>query len=284
MRVLIAGCGLVGTALGLRLLNHGAEVWGVRRSVERLPRGITGIRADLTLPGSLGALPDRLDAVLYLASSDGRNDDGYRRAYLDGPRNLIMALGSQRQSPGRLIMSSSTSLYAVEDGSWVDEDTAVSPSRDYRRFLLHGEQQFLQAPCPATVVRFSGIYGPERIRLLRRVQRGEEACSKSPPIYTNRIHVEDCAAVLEHLLSLDRPDPLYIASDNDPVDRCELLRWLAAQIGAPAPKQQGGAERTRGNKRCSNRRLVETGYRFQLPTFREGYRQIIDSGKFGAEE
>ncbi len=58
-----------------------------------------------------------------------------------------------------------------------------------------------------------------------------KSAPKGHPIYTNRIHVDDCAAVLEHLLFFDRADPLYIASDDDPVARCELLDWLADQLG-----------------------------------------------------
>jgi nucleoside-diphosphate-sugar epimerase len=267
----------VGTALGLRLLERGAAVWGIRRSIDRLPNGIQGIRADLSVPESLVAIPDRLDAVFYLASSDSRSDAGYRKAYLDGMANLLSCLRDQGQAPRRILMSSSTSLYGVEDGSWVDEDTPARPGPDFRRHLLEGEQQLLGSGFPATVVRFSGIYGPTRIRLLRRVQRGEEACAEGPPIYTNRIHAEDCAAILEHILFLDRADPLYVASDNDPVARCELLNWLADQLGAPKPPQVAKVIRTRGNKRCRNDRLKATGYRFRFPTYREGYRQIIEA-------
>jgi len=168
-------------------------------------------------------------------------------------------------------------MYGVEDGSWVDENTPVLPGPDFRRYLFEGEQQFLGSTFPATVVRFSGIYGPTRIRLLRRVQRGEEACAEGPPVYTNRIHVEDCAAILEHILLLDQADPLYIASDDDPVARCELLDWLANQLDAPKPARVAKASRTRGNKRCRNDRLKATGYHFRFPTYREGYRQIIEA-------
>jgi hypothetical protein len=35
------------------------------------------------------------------------------------------------------------------------------------------------------------------------------------------------------------------------------------------------ANRAASNKRCSNARLRATGYRFRLPTFREGYAAAI---------
>ena len=51
--ILIAGCGYVGTALGLRLAAAGHVVWGIRRSAEGLPSGIRHVAADLTIPETL---------------------------------------------------------------------------------------------------------------------------------------------------------------------------------------------------------------------------------------
>ena len=46
-RVLIAGCGDLGIALGLRLRAAGWQVSGLRRHADALPAGITPISADL---------------------------------------------------------------------------------------------------------------------------------------------------------------------------------------------------------------------------------------------
>src|SRR5262249_51312038 len=61
-RVLIAGCGYVGTALAAQLLVEGHEVWTLRRSLTPPPRGAVGIRADLTDVDALRCLPPRLDS------------------------------------------------------------------------------------------------------------------------------------------------------------------------------------------------------------------------------
>ena len=34
---------------------------------------------------------------------------------------------------------------------------------------------------------------------------------------------------------------------------------------------------SRGNKRCRNDRLLESGYVFQYPSFREGYRAVLEA-------
>ena len=52
-RILIAGCGFVGTRLGLDLAEEGHEVWGLRREPGGLPAPIRPVRADLTEPETL---------------------------------------------------------------------------------------------------------------------------------------------------------------------------------------------------------------------------------------
>lgn len=276
-RVLIAGYGFVGETLGRRLLKQGQSVWGIRRHSPDSCDGARIITADLNELLDPSRLPDGLDYVVYLLSTKERTDEAYRRARVDGLAHLIEALTTHGSHPTRLLFASSTGVYAESDGHWVDEDTPVSPSGFASRRLLEGESLALSAPFPATVVRFSGIYGAGRLRLLRMIARGEPTCSEGPPAYSNRIHVEDCAAVLEHLMQIEDARDLYLASDDEPVDRCELARWLADALGVPLakPLRRKEPHADRSNKRCSNRRLRESGYRFLYPTFREGYGKII---------
>ncbi|MEK6568997.1 MAG: NAD-dependent epimerase/dehydratase family protein, partial [candidate division NC10 bacterium] len=90
--VLIAGCGYVGTALGTRLASEGHVVWGLRRRTDALPSNIGPLVADLTVPGTLRALPPGLDVVFYTASADASDDEAYRAAYVEGLHNLLRAL------------------------------------------------------------------------------------------------------------------------------------------------------------------------------------------------
>src|SRR5690606_26465334 len=95
--------------------------------------------------------------------------------------------------------------------------------------------------------------------------------------YTNRIHSEDCAGVLAHLIERkvtgEALEGLYLASDCEPVRLFELKQWLAEQLGMPitAPARVVSS----GGRRCSNRRLLDSGYRFIYPSFREGYTQQL---------
>jgi hypothetical protein len=78
---------------------------------------------------------------------------------------------------------------------------------------------------------------------------------------------------------LPQPDPLYLGVDHEPADQCTLLRWLAAQLGAPPPRLEAvpasDTRRHRTNKRCCNAKLVASGYVFRYPTFRDGYAALL---------
>lgn len=275
-RILIAGCGDVGTTLALNLIRSGHEVWGLKRNPDTLPAGICPLVRDLTRPDSLLPLPV-IDYVFYTVAADGFSEDRYRAAYVDGVNNLIGTLTRMDQRPRRIIFTSSTSVYGQRQGEWVDEDTPALPAGFSGRCLREGEDLLGRAPYPATVIRFGGIYGPGRTRLIDTLREGTATCVEQPPVYTNRIHRDDCAGALQHLLELDDPAPLYLGVDDDPAPQCEVLRWLANQMGVPGPRviDPSQARESRGNKRCRNTRLRSSGFRFRYPSYRDGYQDML---------
>jgi nucleoside-diphosphate-sugar epimerase len=147
--------------------------------------------------------------------------------------------------------------------------------------VFEGERILLGGLFPATVLRLGGIYGPGRTRLIDRVRRGLAVCTDGPPLYTNRIHRDDCAGALRHLMTLAEPASLYLGVDHEPAEQCEVLRWLARQLGVSPPRLEpplGSTPRRQSNKRCSNARLVASGYAFRYPGFRDGYSALLDEG------
>lgn len=282
-RVLIAGCGYVGTALALRLAEEGHAVWGLRRHGDPLPPNISLMVADLTAPETLLGLPAGLDFVFFTAAPDASNDEEYRATYVNGLRHLLEALQRQRQPIRRVFFTSSTTVYAQSDGSWVDEGSPTDPVHFSGIRMLEAERLVLGGPFPGTVLRLGGVYGPGRGSLIERVRRGEAVCPEGPPLYTNRVHRDDCAGALQHLMTLAEPDTLYVGVDHEPGEECAVLGWLAAQLGLAPPRvgPPSGVDprRRRGNKRCRNTKLVQSGYRFRYPTYREGYAAILSGGE-----
>ena len=276
-RILIAGCGDVGTALGLALAEHGHEVFGARRSAHRLPEPLHPLPVDLTDARAIERAVPTVDAAVYAVAAGSRDEGAYRRAYVDGVSALLEVLEARAEPPRRVFFVSSTSVYGERGGEWIDETTPLAPRGFAGESLVAGEWRMLASPIPATVVRFAGIYGPGRGWMIERARAGAR-CAGDPPKFTNRIHRDDCAGVLAHLVDLgDRCDDVYIGVDDAPVEECEVLEWLAARLHAPAPRRVRGDEAaSRGSgKRCSNARLRASGYRFRHPTFREGYAAVL---------
>lgn len=277
-RLLIAGCGKLGTELGQRLAATGTTVYGLRRQADQLPAPIRGLSADLGDPEAVvQALPEALDAVIYTATPGAFDDAAYERGYVRGLDNVLAALAARRLSPTRTIFVSSTSVYGDFGGDWIDETSPTEPGGFSGKRLLQAEALLHEAPGHGIVLRLGGIYGPGRERLLRRV-RDRKPVSDTPAVYTNRIHQADCVGVLEHLLQLPDPASLYLGVDHAPTPMHEVLDWLADTMNLPRPPRDSGSGRDRrgSNKRCSNRRLVDSGYRFVYPDFRAGYRAMLE--------
>lgn len=272
--VLIAGCGVVGTALGLRLVSDKHVVWGLRRDVSKLPVAFQRVEADLQLPRTLDRLPD-VDVAVFSAAPNQSSQEAYTALYLTGFQYLLHALRNSRRLR-RMIMISSTSVYGQRGGEWVDESSETKPTHFTGQTLLQSETLLRESQLPYTVLRAAGIYGPERRRLLLSIQAGEATYPNDVVQYTNRIHRDDCAGALQHLIGMAEPQALYLGADSDPIDKKTLLTWLAAQLGAPEPRasEQPDTERTT-NKRCCNDRLLESGYTLRYPSFRDGYRSIL---------
>ena len=275
-RVLIAGCGYVGTELGIRLAGAGHDVWGLRRDPRALPPPIRPLAADLRAPLDETVLP-RVDRVVYAVAADAPTPASYRHAYVGGVRNLLAALGRQTGAPARLFFLSSTAVYGDAEGSWVDERTVPAPENFRGATVLEGEALVRGADHPGTCVRLGGIYGPGRTRLIERARRGELRCPPGGPLWSNRIQRDDVAGVLAHLLFRASPAPVYLAVDDEPAPLCDVYRYLAALTGGPEPAVGASVRRTRTNKRCSNALLAASGYSFRYPTYREGYGALWDA-------
>ena len=275
-RILIAGCGDVGTALGLALTRGGHEVFGARRSAHLLPAGLRPLAIDLTDLRAVERAVPAVDTVVYAVAAGRRDEGAYRRAYIDGVSALLEVLEMRAEPPRRVFFVSSTSVYGERGGAWIDESAPLAPRGFAGESVAAGERRMLASPIPATVVRFAGIYGPGRGWMIERARAGA-SCAGDPPKFTNRIHRDDCAGVLAHLIGRGQVDDAYIGVDDAPVEECEVLEWLAARLGAPAPRRiaDGSGESRASGKRCSNARLRASGYRFRYPTFREGYAAVL---------
>lgn len=272
--VLIVGCGYLGSALAGALADD-HEVLTLRRSAG--PAG--SLQRDVSRPFELPGAP-RLDAVVYLVGADERTPDAYRRAYEDGPAELLAALARAGQQPRRILYASSTSTYGQADGERIDENSVTEPTDFSGRSVLAGERLLAAGPWPVTRVRFAGIYGPGRDSFVRGVIAGTLGLSDVNP-HTNRIHRDDCVGVLARLLALEVAPPVVLASDPAPTRRNEVVSWLAAQAGVEPVRQVAPSSERRpaGDRRCHPAWLLANGYRYRHPDFRSGYAELVATAR-----
>ncbi len=277
-RVLLVGCGDIGIQLGLRLAREGAQVTGLRRSSQPLIAPLESLCADVTKPASLAVLAGRcFDYVVVTLVPAAFSEDAYRSVFVAGLGNLLASLSAPQQIK-RLLFVSSTSVYHQCACEEVDERSVTEPDSFSGRSLLAAGQLLASSPVAASVVRFGGIYGPGRHRLIQQVLDGE-GCVRQPPAYSNCIHRDDCVGFLAHLCRAAQAgqalEASYLAVDNYSAPLWEVKQWLAMQLGVSFSDTGSAAGSQRSSKRCCNQRMRDSGYRLQYKDFRQGYAQVI---------
>ncbi len=301
MRVLIVGCGYVGVPLGVELVRLGHEVFGLRRNPsaenELKAAGIQPLFGDVTKPDELEKLPRDFDWVVNCVAAGG-DAENYREVYFNGTKNLIEWLAPN--PPKKFVYTSSTSVYAQNDGSPVKESSPTEPVSETSKILVETEKVLLDAAggsgtgvppvrtethgrdaratiFPAVILRVAGIYGPDRGHWFKQFLKDTAHIEGDGARFLNMIHRDDLVGCIIAALKNGRAGEIYNAADDEPVSQLHFFQWLAQAVDKPLPPsapENSGEIRRRGatNKRISNRKLkMELGHQFKYPNFRIGY-------------
>jgi len=272
MRVLIAGCGDVGNVLAVALMEDGHTVFGLKRDTSSLPDGVLPVNADLLNPTTLTKLPERIDWLVFMPTPGSRTLAAYEAIFIQGWKHLWVALGQQ---PARTLVVSSTAVFGESDGGIVNEATDPRPTGFNGKVLLSMEQLAGRCTDKLVVARISGIYGPGRERLISLSASGGPEVQETPPYFTNRIHRDDAAAALKHLLEIDEPHSLYAVTDDKPAPKYEVMKWLANVQDCVPPRGIKDETASQG-KRVRNQRLRVSGFKLSYPDYKAGYSAVLE--------
>lgn len=276
-RILIAGCGYVGEATADLFHAAGWDVEGWVHSqasaagLSKKPYPVHVV--DVSQPAQLSQRAGLFDAVVLCVSSRGGDAEIYRQVYLNGARNLVECFPRTT-----ILFTSSTSVYAQRDGSWVTEESETKPLRETGRILLEVEELILDKG--GTVVRLAAIYGPRRSALLTRFLSGTATIDPEKDRFVNQVHRDDIASALFLLLDRKSQDAaeIYNVVDDHPLLQSECYAWLAQKLNRPLPpstKSREPGKRGDANKRVSNAKLRGSGWTPQYPTFADAMEQSI---------
>jgi nucleoside-diphosphate-sugar epimerase len=276
-RILIAGCGYVGEATADLFHSVGWNVEGwvhSKESAARLslkPYSIHSI--DISQRGAVAKGAGAFDAMIQCASSRGGDVEAYRQIYLNGARHLVETFPN-----AKILFTSSTSVYAQRDGSWVTEESETKPLRETSRILLEVEKLILENG--GIVTRLAGIYGPQRSALLGKFLNGTATIDPNDDRFVNQVHRDDIALALFLLLNREVQESaqIYNIVDDQPLLQSACYGWLAQRLNRPLPpirKSEQPRKRGDTNKRVSNAKLYQLGWTPHYPTFGDAMEKSI---------
>lgn len=291
-RLVVFGSGYVGGALVRRELANGWRVVALTRNPETAAElraaGAEVVVAELAGEAWWNApeLAGGAERVAVTVAAGGGGADGYRRSYVDGLRS-VAGWGARVRAAGgvagRLIYTSSTSVYPQDGGVRVTESDAVGGGMETARILVDAERIAAEWPgAGATVLRLAGIYGPGRVHLVEQVRGGD--VSGRADSHLNLIYRDDIVgamkAVWERSGGGEGATEIFNLADEGEATKGEVVAWLAERLGVTMPRFTGMP--AGGRRAVTPDRIIDAakaravlGWRPRWRTFRDGYAEVL---------
>lgn len=227
MHILFIGYGKTSQRVAKQLFQQGHQITTISRTAK--PQDFaTHLVQDIHQLNLSEIAP--VDIVYVLLSPAASTPEGYQATFVDAIPAMLKAL---KQHPvKKVIVVSSTRVYGEQAGERIDDTTVPKPI-DAQGEVLRQMELLWQAAYPeqSIIIRPTGIYGTSVARMVKLAQQ----TSTYPNIhYSNRIHIEDLARFLAHLIHVEHPESSYIVTNNQPIPLHEIIQWFQQQLGLPA--------------------------------------------------
>ncbi|MBF0659064.1 SDR family oxidoreductase [Psychrobacter sp. NG25] len=270
--LLIIGQGDIGLPVTNKLAQDGLNVTGLARG-ERYDYALDD-KATFKQADALTLTVQALQGFTHIAiivTPDEYSASGYQNSYL-AICQYLANLAENLTSLERIVFISSTGVYGQDNGEWIDKDTTpMTPVRAASKVILQAEQSLQQSfNDKAVIIRPSGIYGRTRLMRLRKAREPQ----KEPVAvshWSNRIMDRDLVNIIANVLTMESPEPIYLATDYAPVTTLELGVWLSEQIDETPPGIDKEKTAVTGKRLHSNIPLAWLDY----PDWQAGYCDIL---------
>jgi nucleoside-diphosphate-sugar epimerase len=307
MKVLVIGAnGYTGAHLVKALIERGHRVRGLVREVERgmaLEKlGMELREGDVRNFPSLYGIAMDSEIIFNLVGSCRIEPSESRAILLDGARNLFRVV--DRAAMKKYIWASNVSVYGYPKATdRLDENSPLKPAYSLGKITVDAEK-LARENVPAIAVRVPAVYGPGRDSIAA-LKEGRLRLLNGGENWASRIHVDDLVQVLLAAMERATPDSIFLAADDLPTIQRDFYKELAAAVGASLPlslevnaarafgmfgramnalsgeRQYPLSENVigllSGNYYCLNNKIKnDLGVNLKYPTFREGYKAILE--------
>lgn len=255
----ILGCGWLGLPLGKHLASLGFLVKGSTTRKAKL----VDLEAAGILPFHLNFDPDPKGDCEGFFSSDilivnlpPRNKDGIPDFHQSQLKEIVKAAQSRVEN---ILFISSTAVYPANNQLVTEADAETSCLTRGGIPLLDMENLFVKnGHFKTTVMRFGGLYGPDRHPGKFLAGKKNVAGADNP---VNMIHLDDCIGIISRILEQDIWGDVFNASAPSEETRKSFYQRAAKALNVEPPEFNSEPSPF---KKVSSARLIEkTGYQFR---------------------
>ncbi|CAM8318768.1 NAD-dependent epimerase/dehydratase family protein [Candidatus Methylopumilus universalis] len=277
LKVLIIGCGQLGFSIVNNADSDVFKLYGFSRSLRKSPASIEMHQVDILKTEAIDAIKlVNPEIIIYAVSADTQSIESYQDHYVLGLKKTYEAI-LELDHFKHLFFVSSTRVYGQKTTKILSELDIAEPSDYGGEALMEAETVARQLKDKATILRLSGIYGPNRKRMIQLAQSnpGNWPATNN---WSNRIHEEDAARfivfLMKRIMMQESIEPLYLVTDGVPTKQYDVLTWIRNRLQLTTdtielPILESG-------KQLQSVLLNQTGFVLKYPDFTYGYEAIID--------
>jgi len=277
LKVLIVGCGQLGFSIVKNADSDVFKLYGFSRSLRKSPASIEMHQVDILKIEAIDVIKlINPEIIIYAVSADTQSIESYQDHYVVGLKKTYEAI-LKLDHFKHLFFVSSTRVYGQKTTKILSELDIAEPSDYGGEALMEAETVARQLKDKATILRLSGIYGPNRKRMIQLAQSnpGNWPATNN---WSNRIHEEDAARfivfLMKRIMMNESIEPLYLVTDGVPTKQYDVLTWIRNRLQLTTdtielPILESG-------KQLQSVLLNQTGFVLKYPDFTYGYEAIID--------
>ncbi|MFY0608013.1 MAG: NAD(P)H-binding protein [Cyclobacteriaceae bacterium] len=252
----VLGCGWLGLPLAKSLVEKGYEVRGSTRHPSKISKlrngGITPYIIDLN-PTSLN-IPTFFSSNILIINLPPRNHGGDEKMY-----EKVLSFVRQsaiRNKVEKVIFISSTGVYLESNKQVTETDASYEGLSRAGISLLKMEEMFSKSSLTTTVIRFGGLYGPDR-HPGNFLKQKENLPGASNPI--NMIHLDDCIGMIHYIIEHELWGEVFNGCSPNLPTREKFYQNAATELGVQPPIFSC---QEKPYKKVSSKLIISHGYQF----------------------